>query len=184
VFLVEGADEAALPDGKQRNGLGVLGLGAAHDNFLDATVPACNQIAVAEEKTSGANGGHVLHVGSGLADEVGVVVFDISARADAFGHMCRIHPRRKSRKKVSARAKGFHFVLHELVEALDYGRHGNDRRYSDDDAEYGQGGAHLGGAQRLDGGEEILASLSEGHNCHQSDLRATTGSRRDARNAG
>ena len=70
--------------GEQRNRLRVLRLGAAHDNFLDAMVPAGDQIAIAEEKAARADGGHDLHVGSGLADEVGIVVFDISARADAF----------------------------------------------------------------------------------------------------
>jgi hypothetical protein len=58
------------------------------------------QIAIPKEKAARANGGHDLHVGSGLAD------------------VCRVHPRRKSCEKVSARAEGLHFVLHELVQTL------------------------------------------------------------------
>src|ERR1700746_2286803 len=40
VFLVEGADEAPALDAKQRDGVNVLRLGATHDDFLDAIVPA------------------------------------------------------------------------------------------------------------------------------------------------
>src|SRR6202022_1705955 len=67
VLLVESADEAASVDRKQRNRLRVLGLGAAHDNFLDATVSTGNQIAIAEEKAARAYRGPDLHVGSSLA---------------------------------------------------------------------------------------------------------------------
>src|SRR6202521_2221916 len=81
VFLIEGADKAATPHREQWNRVGILRLRPAHDDLLDAAVAVGDEVAVPEEKSARAKRGHNLHVGSGLPDEVRVVVFKISAGA-------------------------------------------------------------------------------------------------------
>src|SRR6266403_1061056 len=49
MLLVEGADEASTLDAEKGDGVDVLWLGAAHDDLLDAIVPAGDQIRIAEE---------------------------------------------------------------------------------------------------------------------------------------
>src|SRR6266478_2914347 len=127
MLLIEGADEAAALDAEQGDGVDVLRLGAAHDDLLDAIVPAGDQIGIAEEKSACADGGQCLNVWSGIADETGIVVFKVLPRSNAFRPTRRVRARRKSRDKVGAGAERFHAVLHELIEALDDRRHGNHR---------------------------------------------------------
>src|SRR6266404_3783185 len=184
VLLVEGADEAAALDAEERYGVDVFRLGAAHDDAFDAEMPAGDEIGIAEEKCARADGGQGLHVRRGIADVAGIVVFEIFARANALRPAGGIRAGRKSRNEVRARAERVDSVLNELVQPLNDRRHGNHRRDSDDDAEHGQRRAHFGGAQRLHGREEIFSGLRKCHKSHQSDLKATTGSSRDARMAG
>src|SRR6266446_912909 len=184
MLLVEDADEASTLDAEKGDGVDVLWLGATHDDLLDAIVPAGDQIRIAEEKAPRADGGQCLHVGSGVADKTGIVVFKILAGANAFRPAGRIRARRKSRDKVGAGAERFHAVLHKLVEALDDRGHGDHRGDPDNDTEHSQCGAHFGRTQRLHGRKKVFASLRKRHNSHQSDLKATTGSSCEARTAG
>src|SRR5260370_15758365 len=144
MLLIEGADETAALDAEQGDGVDVLRLGAAHDDLLDAIVPAGDQIGIAEEKSACADGGQCLNVWSGIADETGIVVFKLTPRSNAFRPTRRVRARRKSRDKVGAGAERFHAVLHELIEALDDRRHGKHRADPNDDTEHSQSGAHLG----------------------------------------
>src|SRR6266404_593691 len=184
VLLVKGADEAAALDAEERYGIDVLRLGAAHDDAFNAKVPAGDEIGIAEEKSARADGGQGLHVRRGVADVAGVIVFEIFARANTLRPAGGIRARRKSRNEVGARAERVDAVLYELVQPLNDRRHRNHRRNPDHDAEHGQRRAHFGGAQRLHGRKEIFAGLCKSHQGHQSDLKATTGSSRDARMAG
>ena len=184
MLLIEFGDKAAARHGEERNGIGVFRLRAAHNHFLDAAISAGDQVGFPEEKAASANGSDNLHIGSSLANEFGVVVLKILAGANALGQAGGVRTGGKAREEVGPRAERFHLALHEVVEAVNDGGHGNHGGNADDDAEDGQGGANLGGAQGRHRREEIFASLRKGHYSHYSDLMATTGSRRDARNAG
>ena len=184
VLFVKRADEAAALDGEQRNCLRILRLSPADHNFFDAAISAGDPVGVPKEETARAKCRHDMHVGSGLPDSFGVMVFKILARANPLRQAGRVRAKRNPGDEISARAQAFYAVLHKLVQPLNDGGHRDHRRNADDDAEHRQGRAHLRRAQRFHGGEEILAGLCQRHDGHQSDLRATTGSSRDARIAG
>ena len=82
MLLIESADEAAALDVKQRNRFRVLRLSAAYDNLLDAAITADDAVAVSEEEAPCAKRRDDVHVGRGLPDNIGVVVFEILARAN------------------------------------------------------------------------------------------------------
>src|SRR5713101_5315367 len=96
VFLIESTDETAALDAKQRNRLRVLRLSAAYDNLLDAMVTADDAVAVAKEKTPCAKRRDDPHVGCGLPDKLGVVVFKILARSNPFRQAGRVRAERES----------------------------------------------------------------------------------------
>src|SRR5262249_2739455 len=141
-------------------------------------------VGASEEKSPRPDGGHVLNVGSRRPNKLRVVVANILSYSDSFRHARWIRPRGKTSQEVRARTERFHFILHELVEPLNDRRHGNYRRNPNYDSEHGQGGPHFGGVERLHSRDEIFACLRQGHERHQSDLKATTGSNREARTAG
>src|SRR5258707_818440 len=102
VLLVEGADEAAALDAEQRNCLNVLRLSAAHNCILHAVAAGDDQVGASKEKPARAHRGHDLHIGGRLANVVGVVVFEILPRADAFRPARWVRARRKPGEEIRA----------------------------------------------------------------------------------
>ena len=182
--MIERADEAPALDTEQRNCFRVLRLSSAYDHLLHAAVTADNAVAVSEKESPCAKRRDDPHVGCGLPDKFGVVVFKILAGANSFRQAGRVRAERESGDKIGARAQAFHSVLHELVQTLNDRRHGNYRGHADYDAQHGQGRTNLGRTQRLQSSKKILPGLRQRHDGHQSDLNATTGSNCDARTAG
>src|SRR6266478_9819734 len=99
VLLIESADESAALDAKQRNRLRVLRLRAAYDYFFDAVVTADDAVAISEKEAPCAKGRDDPHVGRGLADKFGVVVFKILARSNPFRQSGRVRAEGKSRDR-------------------------------------------------------------------------------------
>src|SRR5580704_6305160 len=123
MLLIEGADESSTSDGEQGDGIGVLRFGATQDYFFDAATLVDDLVGIAEEETARPEGGDDLDVRRGLANELRVIVIKIFTRTDAFGPARRIAARGKAGDEVGPRTKGFHLVLHELVQTLNDGGH-------------------------------------------------------------
>src|SRR6266478_7004649 len=108
VLLIESADESASLDAKQRNRLRVLRLRAAYDNLLDAVVTADDAVAVSEKEAPCAKRRDDVHVGRGLADKFGVVVFKILARPNSLRQAGKVRAERESGDEISARTQALH----------------------------------------------------------------------------
>jgi len=86
-------------------------------------------------------------------------------------------------RQVGAGAERFHAVLHKLVEALDDRGHGDHRGDPDNDTSTVNAERTLD-ERSVSWPQKSFRELAQGHNSHQSDLKATTGSSCEARTAG
>src|SRR5205085_8744434 len=98
-----------------------------------------------------------------------------------------VHEVRKaeSRHDDSVRAELLNEAAQRLVETSNHGRHGDDRRYADDDTEHRQARAHLVRAHGLEGHDDDFTQKPEPDVGYSHSRRnASMGSRRAARIAG
>src|SRR5256885_1003315 len=100
---------------------------------------------------------------AGLAQEGGVAVVDVFADAVFERHARGILTGWEARNEEGARAELIHFILHELVQAVDDGRDGDDGGDSDDDAENREGGTDLVRSDGAGCGEDVLMEFETGH---------------------